>query len=143
MKLNSLTFMFLAVAFTTFAEQPSGPQPAAKCVKIDKTQQVLRAYEGNRLVFETPVGTGREGKLTPDGHFTAGVKLRMHRSLLYHNAPMPFSVQFDGNFFIHGFSSVPDYPASHGCVRLPLQNGNAERFFDWVDPGTPIDIIGR
>jgi lipoprotein-anchoring transpeptidase ErfK/SrfK len=56
---------------------------------------------------------------------------------------MPWSVQVNGNYFIHGFTSVPDRPASHGCIRLPLTGDNpAKRFFDWVAPGTPIEITG-
>jgi len=141
MKHHLPVYIFLAVTFIPLARQASGVQPAAKRVEINKTQQVLRAYEGKRLVLESPVSTGRAGMPTPDGEFTAGAKLRMHRSQLFHNAPMPFSVQFAGNYFIHGFYSVPSYPASHGCVRLPLDN--AERFFNWVDSGTPIDITGH
>ena len=68
----------------------------------------------------------------------------MHYSRLYHHAPMPFSVEVTGNCFIHGYGEVPDYPVSHGCVRLSLSNGNpARQFYDWVEPGTPIDIEGR
>jgi lipoprotein-anchoring transpeptidase ErfK/SrfK len=113
-------------------------------VEIDKSQQTLRAYEGDHMVFESRVSTGRQGKQTPNGTFTVGEKLRMHRSRLYHNAPMPFSVQISGNYFIHGFQSVPHRPASHGCIRLPLDDGNpAKRFFEWVEPGTPISITGN
>jgi lipoprotein-anchoring transpeptidase ErfK/SrfK len=84
------------------------------------------------------------GRRTPSGKFTAGVKLRMHYSRLYDNAPMPYSVQVNGNYFIHGFTSVPDRPASHGCIRVPLTGENpAKLFFEWVEPGTPIEITGE
>ena len=57
---------------------------------------------------------------------------------------MPYSVQVNGNVFVHGFSSVPRFPASHGCIRVPLDNGNpAKQFFEWVEPGTPIEITGH
>jgi lipoprotein-anchoring transpeptidase ErfK/SrfK len=68
----------------------------------------------------------------------------MHYSRLYHHAPMPYSVHVYGNVFIHGFSYVPPWPASHGCIRMPLDGNNpAKRFYEWVDPGTPIDIVGQ
>jgi hypothetical protein len=68
----------------------------------------------------------------------------MHRSRLYHNAPMPWSVQVHENVFIHGFQKVPRHPASHGCVRLPLAGANpAKWFYDWIDIGTPISIRGH
>jgi hypothetical protein len=51
-------------------------------------------------------------------------------------------VQVNGHVFIHGFTSVPGYPASHGCVRVPLTGGNPARFFyEWVDAGTPVEIL--
>jgi lipoprotein-anchoring transpeptidase ErfK/SrfK len=111
-----------------------------KRVEINLTDQKLRAYEGNRLVMQTHISSGRNGA-TPTGRFSAGYKDADHYSSLYHNAPMPWSVQVHGNIFIHGFTSVPDYPASHGCIRMPLTGNNpAKRFFQWVDPGTPIRI---
>jgi lipoprotein-anchoring transpeptidase ErfK/SrfK len=65
----------------------------------------------------------------------------MHRSSRYHNAPMPWSVQVRGHVFIHGFTSVPRYPASHGCIRLPLDEGNPAKFFyEWIEPGTPVKV---
>jgi lipoprotein-anchoring transpeptidase ErfK/SrfK len=51
-------------------------------------------------------------------------------------------VQIRGHVFIHGFRSVPDFPASHGCIRLPLDRGNPARFFyEWIDRGTPVKVI--
>ena len=111
-----------------------------KRVEINLTDQKLRAYEGNRLVMQTRISSGRN-RATPTGSFRAGFKDADHYSSLYHNAPMPWSVQVSGNIFVHGFTSVPDYPASHGCIRMPLTGNNpAKRFFNWVDPGTPIRI---
>ena len=82
---------------------------------------------------------------TPAGEFRAGpVKSRMHRSRLYHNAPMPWSVQVHENIFIHGFRKVPRRPSSHGCIRLPLTGANpAKWFYNWIDLGTPISIKGH
>ncbi|MHA3770518.1 L,D-transpeptidase [Verrucomicrobiota bacterium sgz303538] len=113
----------------------------SKRVVIDKSSQVLRAYEGNRLVFQSRVSTGKPGKRTPSGTFRARGKQRMHYSRRYHNAPMPYSVHLGGHYFIHGFSSVPKYPASRGCVRM--QVGAAREFFGWISPGTPVSIRGN
>lgn len=119
-------------------------QAGGKRVEIDKTHQILRAFEGGRLVLESRVSTGRWDGSTPNGQYEAGIKMRMHYSSRYHHAPMPFSVQVNGHVFIHGFTSVPPWPASHGCIRLPLDGDNpARRFFEWVEPGTPIRISGR
>ena len=123
------------------AQEPS--LPPAKRVEINKTQQVLRAYEGDRLILQSRVSTGK-GNSTPSGNFRVQSKQRMHYSRKYHNAPMPYSVQIWGHYFIHGFSSVPNRPASHGCIRLPLTGGNPARlFYEWVELGTPVEITGR
>lgn len=120
---------------------PYGLEAAGgKRVVIDKGTQTLRAYENNQLVFQTRVSTGRAGKETPNGSYRAHGKKRMHYSSLYHNAPMPYSVPFNGNYFIHGYSQVPPFPASNGCVRLPLSS--APVFYNWVTSGTPISIVG-
>lgn len=115
---------------------------ADKRVEVSLAEQRLRAWQGDRLVLETNISSGKNNG-TPAGSFTAGpYKNRMHRSRLYHNAPMPWSVQLNGHVFIHGFTSVPDYPASHGCVRMPLTGRNAARqFFEWVDAGTPVKVL--
>jgi hypothetical protein len=111
-------------------------------VEISLKRQTLRAWQGNRLVLETRISSGRRGHRTPSGSFKAGpYKARMHYSRLYDNSPMPWSVQVEGHVFIHGYASVPDHPASHGCIRVPVQGRNAARwFFDWVKVGTPVEI---
>ena len=115
-------------------------------VTVSITDQTLRAYDGGTLVFETHVSTGHEGKHTPTGSFRALDKELIHYSSLYDNAPMPYSVRFHGNFYLHGFSVVPDYPASHGCIRLPLRVGDvnpARQFYEWARFGTPIRVTGQ
>jgi len=112
-----------------------------KRVEINLTEQKLRAYEGNRLVMQTRISSGRN-RGTPTGNFKAGAyKAENHYSSLYHNAHMPWSVQVHGNIFVHGFAEVPDYPASRGCIRVPITGNNpAKRFYNWVETGTPIRI---
>jgi lipoprotein-anchoring transpeptidase ErfK/SrfK len=113
----------------------------SKRIEVDLARQRLYAYQGRLTVLDTNISSGRYGN-TPAGHFTAGpYKNRMHYSSKYHNAPMPWSVQITGHIFFHGFSSVPNYPASHGCIRVPLTGANPARFlYEWVEVGTPIDI---
>lgn len=117
-----------------------------KRVVIDKSQQMLFGYEGERLMFETRVSTGRWDRSTPNGFYHAEEKHLVHYSRKYHNAFMPFSVLVTGNVFIHGYKEVPFYPASHGCIRVPLSDGKrnpAKCFFEWVEIGTPIEIRGQ
>ena len=113
-----------------------------KRVVINKKEQKLRGYQGERLVVETRVSTGRRGYTTPSGTWNAGPeKARLRYSRKYDNAPMPWAIQITGGYFMHGYTSVPKRPASHGCVRLPLWGVNyAKWLWHWVDLGTPITI---
>lgn len=115
-----------------------------KRVEINLAKQQLNAWQGKRLVLQTRISSGRSGR-TPSGNFRAGpYKARKHYSSLYNNAPMPWSVQVNGHVFVHGFTSVPDYPASHGCIRLPLTGRNPAKFFyEWVNVGTPIRVVKK
>lgn len=149
MKIASLPLLaisLLALILPGCAQLQNQPATVGgeKKVIIDKTTQTLRAYEGENVIIESRVSTGKMGRRTPSGTFKAGYKERMHYSRLYDNAPMPWSVQVNGNYFIHGYSSVPDRPASHGCIRMPLTGDNpAKRFYEWVETGTPIEITGE
>jgi peptidoglycan hydrolase-like protein with peptidoglycan-binding domain len=49
---------------------------------------------------------------------------------------MVHAAYFIGGYAIHGYKSVPNYPASHGCLRVPIPN--ALSIFDWIDIGDPI-----
>ncbi len=114
---------------------------APQKVKVDLTTQRLKGWQGKRLVLDCHISSGQYG--TPKGDYQAGpYKARHHYSRLFNGAPMPYSVQFHGHYFIHGFTSVPDYPASHGCIRMHLDQGNPARFFyEWVKVGTPIQVF--
>lgn len=117
---------------------------SAKRAEVNLAQQRLRGWQGTRLVLESRVSSGRKGR-TPSGNFRAGpYKARRHYSSRYNNAAMPWSVQVTGHVFIHGFTSVPNYPASHGCIRVPLNEGNPARFFyEWIDKGAPIQVVRK
>ncbi len=117
-------------------------RPALQRVEVSLAKQELQGWQGKRLVLQTNVSTGRNNG-TPAGEFKAGpYRSQLHRSSLYNNAPMPWSVQINGHVFIHGYTSVPRHPASHGCVRMPLTNGNPAKFFyEWVQAGTPVSVV--
>jgi hypothetical protein len=116
--------------------------PGQKQVYVSQEDLGLRAYQGPHLVMSSRASVGRSGYKTPNGEFSAGpYKARMHYSSLYENAPMPWSVQVNGDVFIHGWDGRVGYANSHGCIRLPVDGANPARyFFDWVDTGTPVTV---
>ena len=83
-------------------------------IEVDKTRQVLFQVAGGRVVRVVHVSTGATGN-TPIGRWR-----------IYSKVPgflptgMFYSSFFVGAFAIHGYPSVPPYPASHGCVRTPM-----------------------
>ena len=51
---------------------------------------------------------------------------------------MVHSAYFIRGYATHGYASVPTYPASHGCLRVPIPD--AKRLFNWIKIGTPVDV---
>lgn len=85
---------------------------------------IVRLLHNGRVHAEWPVSTARRGKVTPKGTFYPYWLSRNHRSSLYNNAPMPFSVFYSGNYAIHGTNDTGRLGsrASAGCVRLHTDN---------------------
>jgi lipoprotein-anchoring transpeptidase ErfK/SrfK len=114
-----------------------------KRIEVDKAAQEMTAFQGDIVILKTNVSTGRSGHNTPNGEFKTGPKERMHYSRKYNNAEMPYAVQVNGDIFFHGAASVPSYPASHGCIRMPLgRNSPAKYLFGWVSRGVDVKIHG-
>ena len=91
---------------------------------VSVSQQTMKVYHENRLLYQWPVSTAKAGKITPTGRFTPEFLSKNHRSSLYNNAPMPFAIFYDGHYAIHGTDQIKRLgaPASNGCVRLHPDN---------------------
>lgn len=91
-------------------------------VRIDKSSQRMSVIVNGEHRYTWAVSTGVRG--TPSGTFRPQSLARHHHSTLYNNAPMPYSIFYDGNFAIHGTTHVSRLggPASKGCVRLHPSN---------------------
>lgn len=93
-------------------------------IKINLSKQRLYAICDGRVIRSIRVSTGRKGKRTPTGCYTIFSKQGAGcRSSRYPKpnggARMPYCMFFHRLYGIHGFHSVPSYPASAGCVRTP------------------------
>ncbi|AEG03847.1 L,D-transpeptidase family protein [Sinorhizobium meliloti] len=114
----------LRMGFAVFVmASPSALAAGAKTplqVVVSRDQQSLVVYDGDTVVATSKVSTGKAGHATPTGIFSILEKRRRHESNIYSNAPMPFMQRLTwSGIALHGSNHVPDYPASHGCVRLP------------------------
>ena len=101
---------------------PMTPQEAmADVVLIVVSIGSQRAYvfRDGELWDSSKVSTGRRGYETPIGEFSILQKKVEHRSNLYDDAPMPYMQRLTWDGVALHAGSVPGYPASHGCIRLP------------------------
>jgi len=93
-------------------------------VTIDLSKQRMEVYVDGYRKHKWKVSTARKGYRTPVGNYKPLWISRMHYSKKYDNAPMPYSVFFNGGYAIHGTNELRRLgrPASHGCVRLHPSN---------------------
>lgn len=92
--------------------------------RVSISTQTMMVYHEGRHLFTWEVSTARDGKITPTGVYAPEFLSRNHRSSRYNNAPMPFSIFYDGHYAIHGTDQIKrlGQPASAGCVRLHPDN---------------------
>jgi lipoprotein-anchoring transpeptidase ErfK/SrfK len=116
------------------------PKEGEARVVIDLLTQTAYAYRGETLVGATSMSSAKRGMVTPLGFWTVLQKKRFHRSRKYDNAPMPFMQRLDEyGIALHGGAN-PGYPASHGCVRLPMKF--AEKLYALTKVGSKVVIEG-
>ena len=125
-----LRAMVLAVLVAMLFIPPA--HAASVVARVDKSSQTMTVYHHGKVIGQWPVSTARAGKVTPSGTWTAKSMKRYHRSSRYNNAPMPYSIFYNGHFAIHGTNQVKRLgrPASAGCIRL--HPANAAKLFSLV-----------
>ena len=128
---------------------PMVPGGAANRVEVDLNRQVLFLWQGGALARILPVSTGSgeyycvdgscDTAITPTGSFRIGRKAAgLEISPL---GELWSPSYFYGGIAIHGSPSIPPYPASHGCVRIPMYA--APSFFDQTPSGMAVYVVGN
>ncbi len=107
---------------------------------IDRLTQRFYVYRGDKLIGVATVSTGRKGKETPLGFWKVRLKKVKGYSRKYDDAPMPYMEMYDPKGIAFHAGPNPGYPASHGCVRLPL--AFAKKLYGLTEIGTPVIIEG-
>jgi len=101
-----------------WAPELSTDGPALMVVNLATQRAIL--FRNGVPIAATTVSTGKEGNETPTGVFTILQKRAEHYSSTYNNAPMPNMQRLTwGGIALHA-GNLPGYPASHGCIRLPM-----------------------
>jgi hypothetical protein len=123
-----------------FTWHPERSPSGAVAVVVSIDQQLVHVYRNGIRIAVSTCSTGKPGHETPTGVFVVLQKDRNHRSSTYNNAPMPNMNRLTWSGIALHAGNLPGYPASHGCVRLPLEF--SERLFGITHLGTPVIIAG-
>ena len=115
-----------------------------KWIEVSLDEQKVRAWEGNSLVMEFPISSGKWAP-TPKGTFNIWYKTRNQTMSggskdlgTYYSLPnVPNNMFFYQGYAIHGAYWHNNFgqPMSHGCVNSPL--ASAAQIFDWAGPVVP------
>jgi lipoprotein-anchoring transpeptidase ErfK/SrfK len=116
------------------SSKPQGPV----IISISIDQQRLRLYDANGLFAESPISTGMRGHPTPMGVFSVIQKEKLHHSNIYSGAPMPFMQRITWSGIAIHAGVLPGYPASHGCIRMPM--AFAVKMWNWTKMGARVVI---
>ena len=128
----------------------AAPQAArgGKVIIVDLSDQWLYAYQGEQIVFDAPVSTGKDGFNTPPGRFAVYAKLpsqTMQGTLggEYYRVPnVPSVMYINGGVALHGTYWHNQFGTgvrrSHGCINLPLKA--AAWLYAWAPMGTSVTV---
>ncbi|MDD5309518.1 MAG: L,D-transpeptidase [Deltaproteobacteria bacterium] len=121
------------------APRPDGLSPGERWIAVDLAEQLVHAYEGERLVYVAPCSTGAKGNTTP-GAYRIELKRRAQTMQLRGGhvrvEDVEWIMYYDKarGIAIHSAYWHADFgtPASHGCVNLPRLD--AKWIYDWSAP---------
>jgi peptidoglycan hydrolase-like protein with peptidoglycan-binding domain len=133
-----------------FQYAPAMPTSEPDRVEIDLDKQVLTVFQNWQPILLTTTSTGSgehfcggvdgcQYAVTPTGHY--------HFYSLYRGwdngklGKMWNPYYFNGGIAVHGLQSVPAYPASHGCARIPMHI--ADYFYTLVHNGESVFVVGN
>ena len=98
----------------------------------------MYVYRNGVRIGRSTVSTGAKGHRTPTGVFTVLQKKVQHESNIYRGAKMPHMQRLTWSGIAMHAGQLPGYPASHGCVRLPVDF--AEKLYSVTSTGTTVII---
>jgi hypothetical protein len=156
---------FFPGAATSEGYWHGGNSPGPAKIVVHVSEQRAYFYKGRRLIGESTVSTGKRGFDTPPGRYRVIEKDKNHISSEFGDyvnhrgevvksnidvrkdaqpagthidgARMPYFMRFNGGYGMHA-GYVPQFRASHGCIRLPARM--ARHFFENAPDDTPVIV---
>ena len=101
----------------------------------DLSDQLVALINGSQVQEIYPMSSGKPSTPTILGNYRV-----YERTPGYLPDGMYYSDFFIRGYAIHGYDPAPNYPASHGCMRLPISD--AISAFDWLAIGDWVDVYG-
>ncbi|AOG09297.1 L,D-transpeptidase [Agrobacterium sp. RAC06] len=123
-----------------FTWHPERQRTGPVAIVVSLPEQRVHVYRNGIRIAVATCSTGKPGHETPTGVFVVLQKDKHHKSSTYDDAPMPNMSRLTWSGIALHAGNLPGYPASHGCVRLPM--AFSERLFDITHLGTPVIISG-
>ena len=120
------------------APRPRPESAIGHYVEVYRTLGVVLCVDSGTLVRAIHCSTGRPGLATTPGLWHVYLKSLRFWSKEY-SSWMPYASFFHNGEGLHGYEEVPAYPASHGCVRLPMPE--APWVYDFAAMGTPVYVF--
>jgi hypothetical protein len=120
--------------------QPDLQKRGPLSIVVSIKEQLMHVHRRGVRIGVSTVSTGKKGHDTPLGVFTILQKREEHVSSIY-GSEMPFMQRLTWTGIALHAGALPGYPASHGCVRMPLKF--AELVFGATRLGTPVVIANR
>lgn len=112
-----------------------------KWIEVDLTNQRIRAHEGDRIVYDFLISSGKWAE-TPVGEYRIWSKFKYTKmeggvkgtGTYYYLPNVPYAMFFYKGFGIHGTYWHNNFgqPMSHGCVNASI--ADAEKLFYWAEP---------
>lgn len=121
---------------------------SGKLITVDTGKQMLYAWDGGQIIYQTKVSTGMRYTPTVKGSFAIKRKVPMQNMKGNYPPYEPYFIKdvkhvmyFYGAYAIHGahWHNKFGSRASHGCVNLPPTS--AEWLYNWADPGTRVEVF--
>ncbi len=107
---------------------------AGEHAEVSLSKQVLVLTKGDKPFAIYPVSTGKPSTPTVTGHYTF-----YRREPGYNAEGMYYSFYWHNGYAVHGYAEVPDYAASHGCVRTFI--ADQPRIYNELNYGESIFVF--
>ena len=121
-----------------FTWHPERQRTGPVAVVVSLPEQRVHVYRNGIRIAVATCSTGKPGHETPTGVFVVLQKDKHHKSSTYDDAPMPNMNRLTWSGIALHAGNLPGYPASHGCVRLPMDF--AQNLFGMTERGMHVVI---